>query len=295
MTFFPNTFWRWSLYTIYGLLLVMLLLYLRFPAQKFKTFCTHLITLQLPNYENSIESLHYRFPLTLVARNIHLQSKEKAAKEVFEIEQLTISPDLKAPGKNFSLAITAYGGTHQIALVLDRTHNTFTLPNIKINGLDLAKLPLLQAQTGRAITGLFTAQGSYSGQTGQEISLGSGQGSAHIENGTFELLYPILSLNNIAIEKGEVLFKLESQKIVLSKGTFNGKELRGIFSGQMTSLNTSFATIQLKLTGTLTPLPSLVKQSGQTQPLLLQLQQNHTALPFHLEGTIAKPAFLFDS
>jgi len=81
MTYSPNTFWRWSLYSIYGLLLVTLLLYVRFPAQKFKIFCTHLITQQLPDYKNSIESLHYQFPLTLVARNIQLQSKDKAAKK----------------------------------------------------------------------------------------------------------------------------------------------------------------------------------------------------------------------
>lgn len=295
MSFPKNTFWRWSLYAIYGLLLVMLFLYLRFPAQKFKTFCTRLINLQLPNYENSITSLGYQFPLSLVARNIQLQSKDKTAKEVFAIEQLTIRPDLTAPGKNFSLTITAYGGTHHIALVLDRTHNTCTLPKIEINKLDLAKLPLLQTQTGRAITGLLTAQGSYSGKTGREISQGTGEGSAHIENGTCELLYPILSLNNIDIEKGEVFFKLENERMLLTKGIFNGKELSGTFSGQMTSLNISFAAMQLNLTGALTPSPALVKQSGQAQPLLLQLQQNHAALPFHLKGTIAKPVFLFDS
>lgn len=295
MTFPQNTFWRWSLYTIYGLLLVTLLLYVRFPAQKFKRFCTDLITQQLPDYENSIESLHYQFPLTLVAKNIQLQGKDKAAKKVFDIEQLTITPDLKAPGKNFSLAITAYGGRHQISLSLDRSHNTFTLPKIEINGFDLMKLPWLQTQTGRTITGLFTAQGHYSGQTGQDISQGTGQGSAHIENGTFELLYPILSLNNINIEKGEVLFKLENQKMLLSKGTFNGKELSGTFAGKISSLNTTFAAMQLDLTGALTPLPALVKQSGLAQPLSLQLQHINAALPFHLKGTIAKPVFLFDS
>ncbi|MFH2124256.1 MAG: type II secretion system protein GspN [Pseudomonadota bacterium] len=295
MTFSPNTFRRWSLYTIYGLLLVTLLLYVRFPAQKFKGFCTHLITQQFPGYENTIESLHYQFPLTLVARNIQVQSKDKAAKKVFDIEQLTIKPDLKVPGKNFSLGITAYGGKHQISLSLDLSHNTFTLPKIEINELDLKKLPWLQTQTGRNITGLFTARGNYAGQTGQDIALGTGEGSAHIKNGTFELLYPILSLNNIDIDKGEVLVKLVSRKILLSKGTFNGRELSGTFAGKISSLNAAFAAMQLDLTGSLTPLPALVKQSGKAQPLLLQLQQNEAALPFHLKGTIAQPVFLFDS
>lgn len=295
MTFPQNTFWRWSLYTIYGLLLITLFLYLRFPAQKFKIFCTDLITLQLPAYDNSIESLHYRFPITLVARNIQLQSKKRTANEVFVIDQLTITPDLTAPGKNFSISITAYGGTHQIALSLDRAHNTYTLPKIEINGLDLAKLSWLQTQSGRTIAGLFSAQGSYAGQSGQNLSQGTGEGTAHINNGTIELLYPILSLKNIDIEKGEVLFKLHDQKILLSKGTFSGKEVKGTLVGHISSLGSTVAAFQFDLTGTLTPLPSLVKKSGQAQPLLLKLQQNHAALPFHLQGTINKPVFLFDS
>lgn len=297
MTFPQNRFWRWSLYTIYGLLLVTLFLYLLFPAQKFKTFCTDLMTRHLPAYDNTIESLHYRFPLTLVASNIRLQSKDKAVKELFTMEQVTITPILTvpAPGRNFSIAITAYGGTHQIALSLDRAHSTFTLPKIEINALDLTKLSWLQTQTGRIITGLFTAQGSYAGQIGQDISRGRGEGSAQIKNGTFELLEPILSLNNIDIEKGEALFKLQEQKISLSKGTFTGKELKGTFAGQISALRSPVAAMQLDLKGALTPLPSLVKKSGQAQPLLLQLQQNHAALPFHLQGTINKPVFLFDS
>ncbi len=295
MTFTQHTFRRWSLYTIYGLLLVMLFLYLLFPAQKFKSFCTHLITQQFPGSENSIESLHYHFPLTLVAENIQLQAGKKAAKEIFDIQQLTITPELKAPGKNFSVTITAYGGTHQIALVLDRSHNTFSLPKIAINGLDLAKIPWLQTQTGRTITGLFTADGSYSGQMGQELFQGTGGGSAHIENGTIELLDPIFSLENIDIEQGDVLFKLHDQKIFLSDGKFIGKELKGTITGEISSLNVTFAAMQHDLSGALTPLPSLVKQKGPTQPLLLQLQQNHAGLLFHLRGTIGKPVFLFDS
>lgn len=296
MTFLlHNRFWRWSLYTLYTLLLVTLFLYLRFPEQQFKTFCSHLLSRHLPGHENSIESLHYRFPLTLVARNIQLQGREKAAKQLFTLEQLTISPDLTAPGRNFSITITALGGTHHIILSLDRDHNSFTLPIIEINELDLAKLPWLRTHTGRTITGLLTARGGYAGKTGQEPGKGTGEGSAQIKNGTFELLEPILSLKNIDLQTGEVLFKLHEQKISLSKGTFSGNEVKGSFAGQILSLNSPPATVRLNLTGSLTPLPALVKKSGQAQPLLLQLQQNNSSLPFHLQGTISKPVFHFDS
>jgi type II secretion system protein N len=331
MTVSQNTFWRWPLYLIYALFIITLFLYLRFPTQEFKTFCTDLISLHLPGYENSIASLHYRFPLTLVARNLQLQAKSNAAQgrsssipgasdtgpsmaqgssssipgasdtgpsmaqETFAIQQIDITPDLTAPGTNFSLAITAYGGTHRILLELDRADLTFTMPKIEIETLDLTNLTWLKTQTGRTITGLFTAQGSYAGQIGQDISLGAGEGSAQLTGGTFELLETILSLNSIDLEKGEALFKLQDQKLLLSNGKFNGKEVTGTFSGQISSLNSKVAAMQLEMTGALTPLPALIEKSGQAQPLLRQGQQKQAGLPFQLKGTISKPVFLFDS
>jgi len=295
MTVSQNTFWRWPLYFIYALFIITLFLYIRFPTQKFKTFCTDLISLHLPGYENSIESLHYRFPLTLVVRNLQLQARNNAANATFAMQQINITPDLAAPGTNFSLAITAYGGTHRILLELNRADLTFTMPKIEIEALDLTNLSRLKTETGRTITGLFTAQGSYAGRIGQDISLGVGEGSAQLTGGTFELLETILSLNSIDLEKGEALFKLQDQKLFLSKGKFNGKEMTGTFSGQISSLNSKVAAMQLEMTGALTPLPALTAKSGQAQPLLRQLQQKQAGLPFQLKGTISKPVFLFDS
>ena len=324
MISFQNTFWRWLFYGIYALLLVAILLYLRFPTQKFKTFCTQVLSQHLSGYECSIESLRYQFPLTLVVTNLRLQANNQTAKgrsfvgaiaganetkpdkrsevkapaltgEVLEIQKVTITPILSGRGKTFSLSGSVCGGTHRAILALDRAHNTFALSKIEIKGLDLAKLPWVQAQTGRAITGLLTVEGSYSGQSGKDIFRGTGQGRADIKNGTFDLLAPIFSLKNIEVESGETFIKLQEQKILLTKGKFSGKELEGTFSGQVDSLGVNLAAMQLDLTGVLAPLPALVKKSGQAQPLLQQLQKNHATLPFHLQGTIGKPVFRFDS
>jgi type II secretion system protein N len=324
MIFSKNTFWRWLFSGVYALLLVAILLYVRFPTQKFKVFCTQKVSQYLSGNECSIESLRYQFPLTLVANNLRLhvnnqtgkgsspaegipevsdtgpekQSKAKTpvqAGEVLEIPKITLAPLLSGWGKTFSISIAAYGGTHRAILACDRAHNTFTLSKIEINGLDLAKLSWLQAQAGRAITGLLTIEGSYSGQSGQDLSRGTGQGTAQIKKGTFDLLYPIFSLKNIDVESGEVLMKLQEQKMLLTTGKFSGKELAGTFSGQIVSLGTNFAAMQLDMTGSLAPTPALVKKSGQSQPLLQQLQKNHSTLPFHLQGTIGKPVFRFDS
>ncbi len=298
MSFPPYSFWRWPLYLIYGTLVVVLFLYLRFPGQQCKTFCVQGITRQLPGYEAVIESLHYRFPRTLVVTNLQLKSNTQAPQSLFTIEELTLAPILKSlknPAGNFLITLTACGGTHRADLTLDRGRRNFSLANIEINDLDLAKLAWLKAQTGRAITGLLAARGSYGGQLGQEISKGTGEGTVMVKTGTFELFEPIFSLKNIGIDTGEAQVKLQEQKCTLGKGKFTGKELEGTFGGQLAALDGPFAAMQLNLTGTLLPKPDLVKKSGQAEPLQLKLQQNKAGIPFHLQGTIGKPTFLFDA
>ncbi len=286
--------WRWW-HGLYGLLVVILFLYLRFPTSQFKAFCTDRVGQYFTGYDVSIESLRYRFPHTLVMDTLHLQAKPDAQVKTIDIPNLWIQPDFKMLGKGFFLSSTAYGGTHQSHLLVDQKQGVFTLSNMIINGLDLAQLPWLSADTGRAITGVFSAQGNFTGKTGGGIVQGSGEGIAQIQDGTFALHFPILSLTNLDLAKVDFLYKLENQKVILTKGKFNGKDLEGSFSGEINGLNGPFSAMPLALTGSLMPLPEFIKKHGPTQPLLLKFQQNHIKIPLRIDGTIGKPSFLLES
>ena len=298
MIFSKHIVRRWSGYIIYALMMIMFFLYLLFPAQKFKSFSTDLINRSFPGHVTTVDSWHYQFPLTLMVTNLQLQARKQvieADKANIILQQATITPSLSSRGKTFFIKITAYGGTHQATLEFDRRQNTFSLPTIEIKELDLAKLAWLQSHARRDISGLLTATGSYAGKKGRGLSGGTGHGKLQLKNGTIKLLYPILSLENIDIENGDTSIEWQEQKLLLTQGQFSGEELEGTFTGQVDLQGPSLADMQLALSGTLMPLPPLLKKNKQAQTLLIQLQQNQSPLPFQLKGTIGQPIFLFDS
>ncbi len=298
MTFSANTGRRWSSYIIYTLMMIMLFLYLLFPVQQFKSFSTDLINRLFPGHVTTADSWHYQFPLTLVVTNLQLQAKKQvieADKANIILQQTTITPSLSSRGTAFRLNITAYGGTHQATLEFDRRRKIVSLPTIEIEELDLAKLSWLQNQARRDISGILTATGSYAGKEGRGLSGGTGQGKVQLTNGTIKLLYPILSLETIDVENGDTIIELQDQKLLLTEGQFSGEELEGTFTGQVGLRGASMADMQLDLSGTLMPLPPLLKKAQQAQTLLIQLQHNQSSLPFQLRGTIGQPIFLADS
>lgn len=290
--FFP---WRWWWYVFYGMLILILCLVLRFPSAHFKAYCSHRLAQYFPGYEVTIPSLRGRFPHGLVMRNVHLQAQGKGQISPIDFAQLSIRPDFKSLGRGWRLSVTAYGGTHQASLRVDRQQGDFTLADLVINGLDLAQLPWLSVATGRAITGLFSLQGRYSGKIGQGMAQGSGEGVAQIKEGSLALLLPIFSLTSLDLTKVDFLYTLDKQKILLSKGKWSGKELEGTFSGQMAGLDGPFSTVSLAVTGSLLPLPELIKKQGASQPLLRKFQQDHAKIPLRISGTIGKPAILLES
>jgi hypothetical protein len=126
------------------------------------------------------------------------------------------------------------------------------------------------------------------------MAQGSGEGVVQIREGSLALLLPILSLTSLDLAKVDFLYTLEKQKIVLSKGKLIGKDLEGTFSGQMAGLDGPFTAVSLAVTGSLSPLPELIKKQGASQPLLRKFQQDRMKIPLQINGTVGKPSILLE-
>ena len=138
--------------TLYTLVLTAALLYFRFPAEKFNLFCQFGLEQLLPGTHCTIERLTYRFPLSLAAKEISCSSREGEEKELFTIDQATLTPLLTPPGSRFRVALSAWDGKHTFTLFLDRANREFSLKDIYVSGLNLARLPLLRQAFTREIT-----------------------------------------------------------------------------------------------------------------------------------------------
>jgi len=281
---------------VYTLLLTTVLLYLRFPAENFKLFCQIKLEQLLPRTQCSIGALRYRFPMSMEMDTITFKDKQRTKQTLCTIDQVTIRPELTAPGSRFQVDLKAYGGEHDFSISIKKSKQTVTLNDIHLAHLDLAKIPFLRQTFRREITGSLSGSGMYQSVWNKEKPIRSGRGSMVIEKGSFSLLFPILSLKEIDLKELKTDFILQKDRLQFTKGYFHGKELKGEFAGDIT-LGVPFKHSEFAFNGALEPLPSLLKKSRYAQNMVIQLkkQHNRSTLPFLLQGSVQRPRFNFDS
>lgn len=281
---------------LYTFLLTAALLYYRFPAEDFKLFCQNKLSQLLPETQCTIADFRYKFPLGMELQKIHFKDKQKTSQILFTVDQALIRPKQLSSLSQFHVAFTAYDGKHDFSVLINKSEQTFSLENIRLSHLNLAKMPFLREAFNREITGSLSGKATFRSTWNNEKPIRSGQGNIKIDKGSFSLLFPILSLKEIDLEEFKTDFTLQKDRIQLSNGHFHGKELKGEFGGDLT-LRTPFKLSEFACNGTLEPLPPLLKKSKYAQNMVIQLkkQHNRVTLPYLLQGTVQQPRFKFDT
>jgi len=280
----------------YTIILGAALLYFRFPTEQFNTFCQSKFEQLLPGTQCSIDKIEYLFPVSMKADTITFTDPANNKQVLGTIDQLTVRLKFSSPWPGFAIAIHAYSGEHKALVLLDKTKQEFTLENILINHLDLAKLPFVSQIFNRKITGLFSGKGSYKSSTKDGKRTFSGEGDFIVSKGSFSLLYPILSLTKIDLKELKADIVLQNNQIQLSSGHFIGKELKGDFAGNI-QLQAPLHNSDFTIKGNLDPFAPLLKKSKYAQNMVIQLKKRHnrSTLPFLLHGSVQKPRFKFDT
>jgi len=227
---------------------------------------------------------------------MQFNSRQNKDQHLATIDQALIHPDLSSPKSHFLLDIAACDGAHSFSLVIDPEKETFSMEDIQVANLDLAKVPFLQQTFGRKITGSLSGSGSYQGAWNTEEYPASGQGSMIITEGSFSLLFPVFSLKEINLSKMTTELVLEKNILQMNKGSFHGKELKGDFSGDM-ELQSPLKQSELIFEGRLEPLPPLLKTSKYARNMIMKLkkQQTQATFSFFLLGSLESPTFDIDS
>jgi hypothetical protein len=92
-------------YFAYAFLLTAVLLYVRFPAEKFKEFCEKRIEHLLPGSSCNIDHIVYRFPLSTVLESIVISRVVDGQESDMVVDRLAISPEPLQFWKAFKLKV----------------------------------------------------------------------------------------------------------------------------------------------------------------------------------------------
>lgn len=284
---------RFFLYLLYGLGLTAVLLYVRFPTEKFRQFCEKRIERYLPGITCEINKVVYRFPLSAVLAQVKLTAREEEDQAGLGIQELVVTARPKTLFNGYLLDADILGGTLIAELDLDGQDNTFQLNNIALQNLDLGAVAGSLGDIEREMSGVLEYAGSYQADSNHPLH-GSGKGLVKVGKGSMTLLQPVLGLSAIDFESVAMNVTQENGVVGLSEGKMNGQDIVADFTGELRVVAPLGNSILL-LSGQMEPQDDFLRSNPREQQVVQRLLNRYkmTALPFKVGGTVKRPLFRF--
>jgi len=284
--------WRFLLYGLYAVLLITVLLYVRFPAERFRQFCENTLQSELTNWRVRIEAVSFQPPTTLKLNNVILTGSYEGLPSQLVFDRVTVKAN---PGRLSVLDLEAelFRGRLTAALALDRRGRSFRLEDIRLKDLVLAEALQSLGMVEREVAGNYDFSGDYQAAWDAPLA-GRGQGRVEISAAKMGLVAPLLSLAAIDINSLTASIQFEGEEVELADGQLRGRELRADFSGKVV-LASSLPRSQLQLNGLLQPEEAFLQANPREQMLVQRLRQryNMPGVPFQVGGTLTGPTFRF--
>lgn len=284
---------RTLLYLLYAVVLTAVLLYLRFPAEKFRVFCENKVESLFVGSDCSIERLSYRLPFSLVFINIAMVREIDGKPSTFRVDRLAVSPELAATFPTFRLRGEFYQGQLAMQLALDRPDKTFALNGVSVTGMNIDLWAKDFNLLVRKISGRADLAGEYRAGFAAPLA-GTGKGELHAADGSVELLQPILSLRSLSFDRMKIDFTQDKEMLKFTKGEMSGGEIGAEFTGQM-RLASPLPNSLVILDGKLAPKEQFLATHPGEKRLVDQLLRRYktSVLPFKVGGTVQNPTFRF--
>lgn len=282
---------RLLLYVIYALVLTLALLYIRFPAQKFKIFCEKQVEQFFTDTSCSIAHIGYGFPASIIFEKVKIGKMEGEQQSIFVVDQLKIRPGIKF-WNTIKIGGKLYSGTLRTYLIFDRVEKNYRLADIVLNNLNLDEIAKDQGIVNRKIIGNLGGSGHFQAQW-TTPKKGQGKAQIKISSGSLEFLQPVLSLP--ALQYDQISFDMSyTEQLEIKTGKIKGTDVNAEFEGNV-NIMSSLLTSRVNLSGLLEPRREFL----QTHPLEAKMVKQYaarykkSALPFKLGGTVSNPTFRF--
>jgi type II secretion system protein N len=287
--------WRYFLYFAYAVALTVILLYVRFPADKFQIYCTARVERLLQGSTCKIDRIVYRFPISAVFESIKIGRVIDGQESDLVIDRLEIYPEPLKFWSVFKLKGEIYSGLFDMDLVLNKQAQTFQLANIHFADLDAGDLTESIGITEREISGIVQFSGNYQAQNSQPGN-GTGDGFFQVSTGSMSLLQPILALSTIEFDQVAMSLAYEDGLLNLVGGELLGKDIVADFTGEL-RMASPFLNSNILLSGNMEPDSGFLASHPAEQQVVQRLLQRYkmTVLPFKVGGTVKRPLFRFST
>jgi len=281
---------RFLSYLVYAVLLTGILLYVRFPADKFRTYCEQRLEHLVGSKRCTIAEIHYLFPASVEFEKVRIGQSEDRKSDRIIFDRLTVSPGANGFLSSWKLAGKMYSGSFAASLELKMKEKVFHLNSIILENGALSAMIAEMPSFEREIGGKMSISGEYTAEFDEPMK-GTGNGKLHLGKGSMQLVREVLTLEKIDFDELNVLWKYRDSLITLAGGKMVGPMLNADFTG---TLQPPFLPPEgrLNITGFLVAKKQFLKDRPQIERLVQRLaRKNKGSVPFRLNGTMEKPTF----
>ncbi len=283
----------WTSLVFYGAILTGVLLYVRFPAEKFRSYCERLIESRVPETSCNISKIQYIFPLQIDFEKVQVSSKKEGQKLLFEDPLLSIQPLWKNPINLFTLNSTAFGGNHVAQIEVNRKENILDLSDIVMKGVKLEKIYSFDNELERKVSGTADLKGA--AKVKMDIfRILEAKGVVTVRDGEFGLKKPILELTTLKNTESTINVELKKDTISFTDGKLKNAQINTSFEGSIELIEPWMASI-INIKGSMVPLAPLMKEKKSLRVIVSRMQKRYKtqALPYNVNGNISRPTFVF--
>jgi type II secretion system protein N len=286
---------RTFLYLVYAVVLTAVLLYIRFPAEKFKEFCEKRLEYFLPDSICTIDRIAYHFPLSIDFFDLQSSRTVDEKDSKLRVNRLTVTPDLKKLLRTYAVNGEIYGGSFGLILNVDGLEESFQLADLYVRGFDIEAWASDYSLLDRKVAGVIEFSGSYQARYDSPLE-GMGTGKLVVADGSMELLQPVLSLSTFGFSMINVDMTHENNIVRFIDGQVAGQEMSAEFTGEM-RMTTPLFNSTLLMSGNLAPNEDFLLSHPDAKRLVdqLLLRYKSSVLPFKVGGSVKRPTFRFST
>lgn len=278
-------------YFLYGVVLTAVLLYVRFPTEKFLAYCENNLATTFPGSQWNLSGGSYTPPFTGTIGEARVTGSDpENGGLVFRQVKISI-PSIFAP-RSWHIQTMGYGGEMEGQLVW-LPDGRFKLTNVDLHGVDIAALAADVNLDNREVAGTLTITGEYSGERRQPLK-GEGSGKVTLASGRVSLAQQILSLEMIQFDSIAADFIYQDGVVQLAQGNVQGQQIYGEFSGDVAQ-SWPVSEAMLTLNGKIGVSETFLEARPNEKRLIGQMLKRFggTTLPFYLGGSVGSPTFGF--
>ncbi|CAK8721065.1 MAG: type II secretion system protein N [Candidatus Electronema aureum] len=281
-------------YLIYTVAVLLLMLWLQFPAAAVKAKAEAELNQLTPGLEWQIGTIGLTLPADIRFGQIKVSGKGEK-EPLVRAESLTLRPDFfnwRSWSALYRLQLLGGSVSGRLGLSKDRSGLEYSgeLQGIRFDSPDFKKL--LEGYD-RTVSG--TLSGNFTGRSaGQQGLFAELQGSFKVGKGAISLQAPVLGMDQIAFETISSTIKRRAGAVQIEGGKLESRLLAAEFSGDL-RLTEPVASSSIRLKVSLNPRPELMASVGS--PMLINLlkgQLKNDKLPFTVTGTLNAPGIVFN-